>query len=176
MGTDEIEEVPADILVQRGHRNSSLSRRRAKSNSGINKEEEDLVDVTLDIQGNTVALHVTPVTGNNNHEEDEKLDLLGKGMEKKRSFGDSFVRTASNHLRKVSQELTRLTSFSKQVGVEKVKHARTESAASHALREFRFITNNDGDAGWKTVEEKFDKLNKDGLLPRDKFAECIGTA
>lgn len=185
MGTDEIEEVPADIeLVQRVHRNGSLSRRRGRSNySSIDEEQEagDYVDVTFEVQGDSIALHVEPVTGNNDRGEDDKLILLGKGMEKKRSFGDSFGRTASNHLRQLSREVIRLTSFSRQVEVEKGKYDRTMSAAFHALKGLKFITKNDGDAGWKKVEDEFDRLIKeketnDGLLPREKFAECIGTA
>jgi len=181
MGTDKIEEVPEDIeLVQRVHRNGSLSRRRGTSNySSIDEEKEagDYVEITMHIQRDSFAVEsVKPVTGKDDHGEEDKFVLFGKGMEKKRSF-----RTASNHLRQLSREVIRLTSFSRQVGVVKGKYDRTMSAAFHALKGLKFITKNDGDAGWKKVEDEFDRLIKeketnDGLLLRDKFAECIGTA
>jgi respiratory burst oxidase len=95
-------------------------------------------------------------------------------MEKKRSFGASFVRTASIRMKHVSQELKKLTSFSKQqVGPEKV-YDRTKSAASHALRGLKFI-NKKTDVGWFEVEKQFDILSThDGLLHRSLFAKCIG--
>jgi respiratory burst oxidase len=209
MGGDEVETVSSssdDIqLIQRVHHNNGSSfsgplnqrvgRRSAKlnfsnSSSAIdlshhnhNKDEneQDYVEVTMDIQGDSVALHSvkTIVPGNNNdHAEDDKLALLGKGIEKKRSFGSSFVRTASIRMKQVSQELKKLTSFSKQVGPDKV-YDRTKSAASHALIGLKFInkkTDGDGDGvGWFEVEKQFEILSSDdGLLHRSLFAKCIG--
>ena len=169
-----------------GRRSAKLNVSNSNSNSVIDlshqeqdeeKAEQDYVEVTMDIQGDSVALHsVKTVPGNNDHGEDEKLVLLGKGMEKKRSFGASFVRTASIRMKHVSQELMKLTSFSKQqVGPEKV-YDRTKSAASHALRGLKFI-NKKTDVGWFEVENQFDILSThDGLLHRSLFAKCIGIA
>lgn len=79
----------------------------SESNSGIDlghsshnksqdqNEGENYVEVTMDIQGDSVALHsLKAVTGNVVHGEDEKVGLLGKSMEKKRSFGASRLVTA----------------------------------------------------------------------------------
>lgn len=206
MGTDEVAGISTEIHNHRdsdvelialhngsfsGPLNKRVGRRSAKlnvsnSSSAIDlshqehdeeKAGEDYVEVTMDIQGDSVALHsVKTVPGNNDHGggEDEKRVLLGKGMEKKRSFGASFVRTASIRMKHVSQELKKLTSFSKQqVGPEKV-YDRTKSAASHALRGLKFI-NKKTDVGWFEVEKQFDILSThDGLLHRSLFAKCIG--
>lgn len=198
MGTDEVEgeihnhrDSDTELIALHngsfsGPLNKRVGRRSAKLNvsnstSAIDlnhqeqdeeKAEQDYVEVTMDIQGDSVALHsVKTVPGNNG--EDEKLVLLGKGMEKKRSFGASFVRTASIRMKHVSQELKKLTSFSKQVGPQKV-YDRTKSAASHALRGLKFI-NNKTDVGWFEVEKQFDILSThDAFLHRSLFAKCIG--
>jgi len=204
MGSDEVAGISTEIHNHRdsdvelialhngsfsGPLNKRVGRRSAKlnvsnSSSAIDQEhdeekaEQDYVEVTMDIQGDSVALHsVKTVPGNNHHGdgEDEKHVLLGKGMEKKRSFGASFVRTASIRMKHVSQELKKLTSFSKQVGPHKV-YDRTKSAASHALRGLKFI-NKKPDVGWFEVEKQFDILSThDGLLHRSLFAKCIGIA
>lgn len=214
MGADEVEGVSADnhnrdsdieligVHTERLPHNVSLNKRRtsklklSNSSSAIDlshcksqeqdeeEEKEDYVEVTMDIQGDSVALHsVKTVTGSGNNDdgEDEKRVLLGKGMEKKRSFGASIVRTASIRMKHVSQELKRLTSFSnsKQVGHEKV-YDRTKSAASHALVGLKFInkkTDGDDGVGWFEVEKQFEiltNLTSDGLLHRSLFAKCIG--
>ncbi|GAU42660.1 hypothetical protein TSUD_398650 [Trifolium subterraneum] len=188
MRTNEIEQVSADITelneIVPHNNNGSLSRRKTKSNSAISHEveqnDEDYAEITFVIQGDSFALEsLKPITGNNDHDEEDKLVLLGKGMEKKRSlsFGDSFVRSASIGMKQVSDELKRLTSFSKQVGIEKVKkYDRTESAACNAIKEFKFITKTDGDVGWFEVEKQFEILTSstNGLLNRSLFAKCIG--
>ncbi|KAI5404805.1 respiratory burst oxidase homolog protein D [Lathyrus oleraceus] len=161
-----------------------LSHGKSQEQDEEKEEKEDYVEVTMDIQGDSVALHsVKTVTGSGNNDdgEDEKRVLLGKGMEKKRSFGASIVRTASIRMKHVSQELKRLTSFSnsKQVGHEKV-YDRTKSAASHALVGLKFInkkTDGDDGVGWFEVEKQFEILTNstsDGLLHRSLFAKCIG--
>ncbi|KHG03419.1 Respiratory burst oxidase A [Gossypium arboreum] len=50
---------------------------------------------------------------------------------------------------------------------------RTRSGAHKALRGLRFISNNKANA-WEEVENKFNKLAKDGYLFRSDFAQCIG--
>ncbi|XP_020223517.1 respiratory burst oxidase homolog protein C [Cajanus cajan] len=196
MGTDEVGGSSADIELERvtthsgplskrvGRRSTKLNTSSFASTSGsdINKSQEqedgDYVEVTMDIQGDSVALHsVTAVEGSNNHEgEDEKLVLLGKGMEKKRSFGASVVRSASIRMQQVSQELKRLASLSKQPAPARVHYDRTKSAASHALKGLKFISMTDGGAGWGEVEKKFDALtaSTNGFLHRSLFAKCIG--
>ena len=142
------------------------------------QDEGDYVEVTMDIQGGSVALHSVK-TVNNDQGEDEKLILLGKGMEKKRSFGASVVRSASIRIQQVSQELKRLASLSKQTApAARVHYDRNKSAASHALKGLKFISikTTDADAGWVEVERQFDALtaSTNGYLHRSLFAKCIG--
>lgn len=149
----------------------------SQSKTTQEQNEEDYVEITMDIQGGSVALHsVTPVAG-----EDEKLGLLGKRMEKKVSFGSSLVRTASIRVKQVSQELKRFASFSKQTGTGARVHGdhRTKSAATHALKGLKFISKTGGGgAGWSEVEKQFEILTAktDGYLHRSLFAKCIGIA
>ncbi|MQM04985.1 hypothetical protein Taro_037792 [Colocasia esculenta] len=57
---------------------------------------------------------------------------------------------------------------------------RTRSGAQQALKGLRFISSRttgreeEGDALWRTVEDRFHALAKDGLLSREDFGECIG--
>jgi respiratory burst oxidase len=176
MGTNEIEVVSSDLIerVHVHHNNGSLNRRKTKSNSVISpeleqdNEDEDFNEATLvlQVQGDTMTLEsVKPVT---DHEENIKL-------EKKISFGASVMKTAL-HLKQVSGEMKRLATLSKKVK----KYDRTESAAFHALKKFKFITvtktAGDGDNGWLEVERRFDDITRktNGLLHRSQFSKCIG--
>jgi hypothetical protein len=174
MGTNEIEVVSSELIERVHHNNGSLNRRKTKSNSVISpeleqdNEDEDFNEATLvlQVQGDTMTLEsVKPVT---DHEENIKL-------EKKRSFGASVMKTAL-HLKQVSGELKRLATSSTKVK----KYDRTESAAFHALKKFKFITvtktDGDDDNGWLEVERRFDVITKktNGLLHRSQFSKCIG--
>lgn len=159
--------------------NASASTSRSDVGHSISQEQDegDYVEVTMDIKGDSVALHsVIPVAGNSDQGEDEKLVLLGKGMEKKRSFGASVVRSASIRIQQVSQELKRLASSSKQAALARVHYDRTKSAASHALKGLKFISKTGAGAGWVEVEKQFDALtaSTNGYLHRSLFAKCIG--
>ncbi|XP_028770786.1 respiratory burst oxidase homolog protein C [Neltuma alba] len=148
------------------------------SSSGNKAEDGDegtYVEVTMDIQGDSVALHSVKTVAGGNVREDERSGLLGKGLEKKTSFGASLVRNASIKVKHVSQELKRLASFSKPAAPMK-RYDRTKSAAAHALKGLKFISKTDGCAGWDEVEKQFDKLtdSTDGYLPRALFGKCIG--
>jgi respiratory burst oxidase len=76
--------------------------------------------------------------------------------------------------------MKRLATLSKKVK----KYDRTESAAFHALKKFKFITvtktagdgDGDSDNGWLEVERRFDDITRktNGLLHRSQFSKCIG--
>jgi hypothetical protein len=172
MGTNEIEVVSSELIERVHHNNGSLNRRKTKSNSVISpeleqdNEDEDFSEANLALQGDSISLEsVKPVTDNG-----ENIKL-----EKKRSFGASVMKTAL-HLKQVSGEMKRLATLSKKVK----KYDRTESAAFHALKKFKFITvtktAGDGDNGWLEVERRFDVITKktNGLLHRSQFSKCIG--
>lgn len=157
-------------------RSSKLNNTSSASTSATEEQDEgDYVEVTMDIQGDSVALHSVK-TVNNDQSEDEKLILLGKGMEKKRSFGASVVRSASIRIQQVSQELKRFASLSKQTASSRLHYDRNKSAASHALKGLKFISKTDAGAGWVEVERQFDALtaSTNGYLHRSLFAKCIG--
>ncbi|XP_014509521.1 respiratory burst oxidase homolog protein C isoform X1 [Vigna radiata var. radiata] len=130
------------------------------------------VEVTMDIHGDSVALHSVKDFGGVDgveEEDGEKLGLSGKRLEKKKSFGASVVQSAAIRMK----QLKRLASFSKPAP----KHFdRTKSAVAHALTGLKFISMADGGAGWVEVEKRFEKLtaNSDGYLPRSLFAQCLG--
>ncbi|XP_019429735.1 PREDICTED: respiratory burst oxidase homolog protein C-like isoform X2 [Lupinus angustifolius] len=173
-----IELIGSERVSHSGPLNKRVSRKSSKFNSS--DEEQDYVEVTMDIQGDSVSLHsVKPAAAasNENIGEDENLILLGKGMEKKRSFGASVVRSASIRMKQVSQELKRFASLSKNAAPSRVAHFdRNKSAAVHALKGLKFFTKTDGGAGWVQVEKQFDILtaSSDGYLHRSLFAKCIG--
>ncbi|KAM0034773.1 putative NAD(P)H oxidase (H(2)O(2)-forming) [Helianthus debilis subsp. tardiflorus] len=155
----------AQFYIPDGAPGSSSSSMRSNGN-------DDYVEITLDVRDDSVAVHSVKTAGGADV-EDPELTLLAKGLEKRSSFGSSVVRNASARIRQVSEELKRLTSFSKRpVG----RLDRTKSAAAHALRGLKFISKNDGGAAWAALEKRFDELTADtgGLLPRSLFGECIG--
>jgi len=141
--------------------------------SGIKSQAEaegHFVEVTMDIHGDSVALHSVKAFGGVDvvEEEGEKLGLTGKRFEKKKSFSASVVQSAAIRMK----QLKRLTSFSKPAP----KHfERTKSAVAHALTGLKFISTTDGGEGWIKAEERFKKfVGADGYLPRARFAECLG--
>ncbi|RDX75862.1 Respiratory burst oxidase-like protein C, partial [Mucuna pruriens] len=126
------------------------------------------VEVTVDIQGDSVALHSVKTVGT--VEEGEKLGLMGnKRLEKKTSFGASVVQNAAIRMK----QLKRLASFSKPAPKN---FERTKSAVAHALTGLKFISKTDGGAGWAEVESRFHKLTATthAHLPRALFAQCLG--
>ncbi|KAL1364600.1 hypothetical protein AAHE18_03G228200 [Arachis hypogaea] len=132
------------------------------------QDERNLVEVTMDIQGDSVALR--SVKSVDELVEDEKSGLIGRKLEKKASFGASVVQNATNRMK----QLKRLASFSKPSPSKKFD--RTKSTVAHALSGLKFISKTDGGAGWDEVQNRFDKLTAatDGNLPRSLFGKCIG--
>ncbi|KAL8226088.1 hypothetical protein R6Q57_018645 [Mikania cordata] len=146
----------------------SSSTRSVNSNSN-----DDYVEITLDVRDDSVAVHSVK-NAHGDYVEDPELTFLAKGLEKRSSFGSSVVRNASARFRQVSEELKRLTSFSKRQPVSRLD--RTKSAVAHALKGLKFISRKDGGEAWTALEKRFDELTAgtDGLLPRSLFGECIG--
>ncbi|KAI3686327.1 hypothetical protein L1987_80001 [Smallanthus sonchifolius] len=134
---------------------------------------DDYVEITLDVVEDTVAVHSVKAAGGGDV-EDPELTLLAKGLEKRTTLGTSVVRNASARIRQVSEELRKLTSFSRRPPAG--RYDRTKSAATHALKGLKFISKTDGAAAWAALEKRFVELtvNTTGLLPRALFGECIG--
>ncbi|KAG2712682.1 hypothetical protein I3843_04G128500 [Carya illinoinensis] len=129
----------------------------------------------MDIHDDSVAAQsVKTSTVASDHERDPQLTSIASGFEKRTLFGSSVVRSASARIRQVSLELKRLTSIPKRV--PPARFERTKSAAAHALRGLKFISETDGNVGWPAVEKLFIKLtaSTNGSLPRSLFGQCIG--
>lgn len=160
----------SDIELIRVENSTNIS--TSESNDVVHNEEAHYVEVTMDIQGDSVALHsVKSVTGGDIGEEDQKVGLMGKKLEKKTSFGASVIQNATVRMK----QLKRLASFSKPDPGRQLD--RTKSTVAHALTGLKFISKADVGAGWVDIEKQFDKLtaSTDGNLPRALFAKCIGT-
>lgn len=165
----------SDIELIAPENSTKLSTTESKSVTDVDhniEEDADYVEVTMDIQGDSVALHsVKTVTESDMGEgEHEKQSLTGNKLEKKKSFGASVVQNATIRIK----QLKRLASFSKPEPAKRLE--RTKSAVAHALTGLKFISKTDVGAGWSEVEKVFDKLTvtTDGYLPRTLFAKCIG--
>lgn len=63
---------------------------------------------------------------------------------------------------------------------EQAQLNRSRAGARRALKGLRFISRTTGSVEaaelWRRVEERFNDLAREGLLSRDDFGECIGTA
>uniref|UniRef100_A0A0E0C9Z0 FAD-binding FR-type domain-containing protein n=1 Tax=Oryza meridionalis TaxID=40149 RepID=A0A0E0C9Z0_9ORYZ len=52
---------------------------------------------------------------------------------------------------------------------------RMQSSAQVGLRGLRFLDKTSGGKeGWKSVERRFDEMNRNGRLPKESFGKCIG--
>ncbi|GJX75752.1 respiratory burst oxidase homolog protein C-like protein [Tanacetum coccineum] len=145
----------------------------SSSGSTRSRNNEDYVEITLDVGDDSVAVHSVKTAGGGDM-EDPELTLLARGLEKRGSLGTSLVRNASSRIKQVSEELRKLTSFSrKPVGG---RYDRNKSGAVHALQGLKFISKANSAAAWAALEKRFDELTKEtnGLLPRASFGECIG--
>ncbi|PWA91859.1 respiratory burst oxidase [Artemisia annua] len=145
----------------------------SSSGSTRSRNNEDYVEITLDVGDDSVAVHSVKTAGGGDM-EDPELTLLARGLEKRGSLGTSVVRNASSRIKQVSEELRKLTSFSrKPVGG---RYDRTKSGAVPALQGLKFISKANSAAAWAALEKRFDELTKEtnGLLPRASFGECIG--
>lgn len=143
------------------------------TSNGASDVDDGYVEITLDIRDDSVAVHsVQSAT------EDPELALLAKRTLEKKS-SSSLLRNTSAHIRQVSQELKRFASLSRRSSTAR-RFDRNKSAATHALKGFKFIATKTGgaaSAGWPAIEKRFHELtaSTDGLLSSSLFGECIGT-
>lgn len=139
--------------------------------------QESYVDVDMDHHDDSVATQSVKnaAVASDLEQDTQSTFLTARGLDTRTPFGSSVVRSVSAQIRQVSQELKRLTSFSKERPPARID--RTKSAAGHALTGLKFISERDGsDAGWPAVEKQFNKLtaSTNGYLPRSLFGKCIG--
>ncbi|KAL4631716.1 hypothetical protein ACB092_04G000200 [Castanea dentata] len=148
---------------------------KSSNSSKSHVVEEPYVEITMDhVCDNSVVVQTVAVVAD--VEKDPQLSTLpASDLEKSTSFGSSIVKSASARIKKVSQELKRFTSFSKQ-STPPTHFDRKKSTAAHALKGLKFISQKDGGIGWSAVEKQFDKLtaSTNASLPRSLFGNCIG--
>ncbi|KAM4113500.1 hypothetical protein ACJW30_04G000100 [Castanea mollissima] len=148
---------------------------KSNNSSKCHVVEEPFVEITMDhVCDNSVVVQTVTVVAD--VEKDPQLSTLpASDLEKSTSFGSSIVKSASARIKKVSQELKRFTSFSKQ-STPPTHFDRKKSTAAHALKGLKFISQKDGGIGWSAVEKQFDKLtaSTNASLPRSLFGNCIG--
>lgn len=168
----EIQENQQETWSETESRSSTSSRRagfsgplatnkRNSSKKSSKYKEEEYVEITLDVRDDSVS--VQNIRGG-----DSETAFLASQLERKNhpSLGSQL----SLRLRQVSQELKRITSSNTFDKVD-----RSKSGAARALKGLKFMTKNVGTEGWSEVEARFDKLAVDGLLPKNRFGQCIGT-
>ncbi|KAK9997755.1 hypothetical protein SO802_022441 [Lithocarpus litseifolius] len=151
---------------------------KSSNSSKSHVVEEPYVEITMDhvCDNSVVVQSVQTVAVVADAEKDPQLSTLpASDLEKSASFGSSIVKSASARIKKVSQELKRFTSFSKQ-STPPTHFDRKKSTAAHALKGLKFISQKDGSIGWSAVEKQFDKLtaSTNASLPRLLFGNCIG--
>ncbi|KAL4559836.1 hypothetical protein LXL04_031982 [Taraxacum kok-saghyz] len=95
--------------------------------------------------------------------EDPELGVLAEGLDKR-----------SLRIRQLSDELKRLTTFSKRQTTGRLD--RTKTVAAYALKGLKFISKKEEGTTEIALEMRFEDLTKDtnGLLPRSLLWKCIG--
>ncbi|CAA2979841.1 respiratory burst oxidase homolog E [Olea europaea subsp. europaea] len=145
---------------------------------------DDFVEVTLELDDNSILFCSVAPTSNNNVPPGEEAV---SGFLKRSSSAASKLRRKLSWRRSPSsrtsasdvedQHEAALTS-ARELMKMKAKLVRNKSSAQRALGGLRFISKNTGESDsnvlWKQVEARFDATNKDGLLSREDFGECIG--
>ncbi|XAR51110.1 NAD(P)H oxidase [Bertholletia excelsa] len=145
-----------------------------------NNSQRDLVEVTLELEDDSILLcSVTPTSNGNAAGELEAAGnrFLARSLSATsricRKF--SWLRSPSS---RAASDVEEPTVSARDARRMKAKLDRTRSSAQRALRGLRFISKttgvSDSNELWKTVESRFESLAKDGLLCREDFGECIG--
>ncbi|TYH40839.1 hypothetical protein ES332_D12G274600v1 [Gossypium tomentosum] len=162
---------------------------------------EEFVEVTLDLQDDdTIILRsVEPATvinvdeGSDTSVSASRSPTTRSSSNRLRQFSQELKAEAVAKARQFSQELkAELRKFSwgnghasqtvngfdsalaaRALRKQRAQLDRTRSGAHKALRGLRFISKHKANA-WEEVENKFNKLAKDGYLFRSDFAQCIG--
>lgn len=147
-----------------------------------NNNDQDLVEVTLELEQDSILLcSVTPAANNSNRHHTHFRSRSPAAAETNSSrFRRKFSWLTSSSSRASSSD----TSVDRMMATRDARKVqgkliRDKSSAQRALGGLRFIskTTKDSDVNelWKNVESQFVRLAKeDGLLAREDFAECIG--
>ncbi|GKA22515.1 respiratory burst oxidase homolog protein C-like protein [Tanacetum coccineum] len=104
----------------------------------------------------------------------ENMKSRNNGDQMEITLDASTEQNASERIRQVSEQIQKLTSFSRPKTVK--KYDRKKTLATQALKGLKFISKSDSKAAWADIETRFKKLTEKtpGMLPRELFGECIG--
>ncbi|MCE0481203.1 hypothetical protein HAX54_038761 [Datura stramonium] len=163
--------------------------------------DQDLVEVTLELDDNSIVLCSVAPTPSHNAEgtvasEDEEEEAAPNGFLARSASAASKIRRKFSWIRSPSMR-SRTSAAASEVPDDnfhdnhttnilsareemksKLKLVRSKSTAQRALGGLRFISKTTGESDtnvlWKKVEARFHALAKEGLLDREDFGECIG--
>lgn len=152
---------------------------------------EEMVEVTLELDDNSVVLcSVAPAANATSSDDDDQPRSNGflprstsAASRLRRLFSwrrTPSGRTSTSDADEQHHQLAAAVVPAREIMKMKAKMMRTKSSAQRALGGLRFISRSTGggesnpDMLWKLVEPRFDILAVDGLLSRHDFGECIG--
>ncbi|KAM7275912.1 hypothetical protein ACFE04_017778 [Oxalis oulophora] len=153
------------------------------NNNNNHCSEDDLVEVTLELDNDAIVVRNVRDHSNGNDREPKSLrrSLSNTSRRIYRKFGwlkrslSLRSTTSSSHERQAAAISMMNARDERRM---RAKLQRTTTSARRALKGLRFISKttmmSDESEMLRKVEERFDSLAKDGLLAREDFGECIG--
>jgi respiratory burst oxidase len=138
------------------------------------KDDDEVVEITLDVQRDSVAIEGVRVVDDGGSGHVHGFDGLSSSSTRSGKLA-SKLRQVTNGLKLTSASNKTPQS---QLGKNMRKRVlnRTKSGAAVALRGLQFVTTKIGHDGWPAVEKRFNHLQVDGLLLRSRFGKCIGNS
>ncbi|GLJ04858.1 hypothetical protein SUGI_0004930 [Cryptomeria japonica] len=133
--------------------------------------DQELIEITLDVCDDSVAVH--SIKDADNAAEVPDVSLLARKLEHKTSFGSSVINTTSAKIKQVSHDIMRIASLTSKRGPQP-RLDRTVSGAKHALKGLKFVSKTTENADREALLKRFDELSVNGLLSRADFGVCIG--
>ena len=134
-------------------------KRNSSQKSTRFKEDECCVEITVDVHDDSILVQ-------NIKRRNSETESLTRKFEKKPSTLGSHL---SFQLRQVSLGMKQMASSTRFNKVD-----RTKSGAARALKGLKFIGKKVGSEGWSQVEARFKELAVNEMLPKTRFAQCIG--
>lgn len=152
--------------------------------------QQDLVEVTLELEDDSIVVRSVTPTSNNNRAfaaaADENPDpaaaaaALDRNLSVTTRIRRKFPWLRSGSSRAGSEaEAPTAAAAAREARRARAQLDRSRSSAQRALKGLRFISKanfcaRDAEELWRQVEARFHRLARDGLLAREDFGECIG--
>ncbi|KAF7849015.1 hypothetical protein BT93_L1337 [Corymbia citriodora subsp. variegata] len=147
--------------------------------------QQDLVEVTLELEDDSIVVRSVTPTSNHNRTFAAADDTADPAVALERNLSvTTRIRRKFPWLRSGSSRAGSEAEGPTVVVAREARRARatldrSRSSAQRALKGLRFISKanfgaKDNDELWRQVEAQFHHLKRDGLLAREDFGECIG--